>query len=267
MNGIPLIRSCSRFKTSVLRTTLQRRGSPPAWYSRLRSRQQLVGSRLAAPKRLHIGRLVGQPSTPSDSDYQYHSYDSDDELPPPPTPFDPSLCDIVELKQKADRFIAELEAYDRAMDRRHARELAKARKASGASPGPSAPPPLTSLAAEWPPVSDSTLPEDSAARASVAEAAAAAAVAFAGAAVGHEAAAEAAYAAAATQPASSLSSAGEEWLRAGAAWRKAFESLAAARRAQPGSLVVEEAAGEVEAARRFKHQLRGLPGRVAEDLP
>ncbi len=239
-----------------------------AWPStRPGPRQQPGGLRLNAPERRRIRRLAAQGSTPSDSDFLYDSYDSDDDLPPPPTPFDPSLCDLLELKQKADRFIAELEAYERAVERRHTRKLAKARKAAGAAPRPSAPPPLASLAAEWPPVSDSTLPGDSAARASVAEAAAAAAVAYAAAAVGHEAAAEAAFEAAGTKPASAVSSAGDEWLLAGAAWRKAFDSLQAARRAQPGAAVVDEAAAHVEAARRFKRQLRGLPARVAEDLP
>ncbi|KAL4424772.1 hypothetical protein ABPG77_000812 [Micractinium sp. CCAP 211/92] len=189
-----------------------------AWPStRPGPRQQPGGLRLNAPERRRIRRLAARASTPSDSDYQYDSYDSDDELPPPPTPFDPSLCDIVELKQETDRFIAELEAYDRAVERRHARELAKARKASAA--------------------------------------------------VGLEAAAEAAFEAAGTKPASAVSSAGDEWLRAAEAWRKAFDSVQAARRAQPGAAVVDEAAAHVEAARRFKRQLRGLPGRVAEDLP
>ncbi len=163
--------------------------------------------------------------------------------------------------------MAEKRAYERAVERRNARKLAKARKAAGAASQPPAPPPLACLAANWPKVARNKLPTDSAARAAVAEAAAAAAVAFAGAAVGHEAAAEAAYEAAAMQPASALSSAGEQWVRAGAAWRKAFESLGAAQRAQPEAPVVIQAAAEVEAARQFKRQLPGLLGRVAEDSP
>lgn len=260
-------------RASMLHSAPLSRVLGTAWPStRPGLRQQLGSLRLNAPERRRIRRLAAKGSTPSDGDFLYDSYDSDDELPPPTT-FDTSLSDIFELDQEADRFLAEVKAYDRAVERRRARQLAKARKAAGTAlqppepPAPPVPPPLASLAAEWPPVSDSSLPGDSAARASVAEAAAAAAVAYAAAAVGHEVAAEAAFEAAGTKPASAVSSAGDEWLHAGAAWRKAFDSLRAARRAQPGAAVVEQAAAEVEAARRFKHQLRGLPGRLAGDLP
>lgn len=187
-------------------------------------------------------------------------------LPPEPTP--PDLDDDIttdEMLRRVDRFVAERDAYWAALDRHEARQ--KAHEAAGASPRQPVTPPLTCLAMEWPPEAASKVPQSNLARAAAAEANAAAAIAFAGAAVGHEAAAEAAFAAAATQPAPALAAAGEEWLRAGAAWRKAFESLEAAQRAQPGAAVVEQAAAEVEAAHRFKCQLRGLPGRVAEDLP
>ncbi len=214
-----------------------------------------------APKRRSAARLAAHDSTAAgSSDY------NDDPLPPRPTLPPITGLSGEERIRTLDRFIAEDNAYKRAVQRRSAR--AEARKAASVPPRPPAPtPPLACMAAEWPPVADSTLPEDSAARTAVAEAAAAAAVAFANAAVGFEAAAEAAYEAAATQPASALLSAGEQWLRAGAAWRKSFESLGAARRAQPGAGVVEQAAAEVEAARQFKHQLRRLPGRVTDDLP
>ncbi|KAL4424775.1 hypothetical protein ABPG77_000815 [Micractinium sp. CCAP 211/92] len=225
-----------------------------------RPRQQLGRLRRVAPKRRSAARLAAHNSTAAGSN------NNDDPLPPRPNP--PSIAGLrgEELIRTLDRFLAEEAAYKRAVQRRSA--PAEARKAASVPPLPPAPtPPLACLAAEWPPVADSTLPENSAARTAVAEAAAAAAVAFARAALGHEAAAEAAYQAAATKPASALSSAGEEWLRAGAAWRKAFDSLAAARRAQPGAGIAEEAAAEVEAAQRFKRQLRGLPGRVADEFP
>lgn len=85
--------------------------------------------------------------------------------------------------------------------------------------------------------------------------------------MGHEAAGDAAYATAATQPASALGAAGAEWLRTSVAWRQAFESLEAAQRAAPGSEVVQGAAAQVEAARRFKRQMHGLSSGAAEDAP
>lgn len=217
-----------------------------------------MGPRMGVPGRRSASRLAALDGTPAGSG------DEDDVLPPPPAVPEVRGLSVHEMHRNVMAWSAEMDAWTSAVERHEAR--AKARKKTGA-PSQRSPalPPLACLAAEWPPVSDSTLPEAGAARTAAAEATAAAAVAFAGAAVGHEAAAEAAYAAAATQPAAALAVAGEEWMRAGAAWRKAFEALEAAQRAQPGAGVVEEAAAEVEAARRFKRQLRGLRGRVAEN--
>lgn len=223
----------------------------PAW-AWPQPRHQPGSSRLP-PGRRRAHRLAAHHGAPG-------AGDDDDELPPPPTPM-PRLADLPaeEVLLHVERWAAEKKAYDRALERR--RRRAEARKAAGAPPPPLHP--LASLAAAWPPAADSTLPASTTARSAAAEAMAAAAVAFAGAAVGHEAAARAA---AATQPASSLEAAGEEWLRAGTAWRKAFQSLEAAQRAQPEAAAVLDAAVQVEAAHRFSRQLRGLPSPVADDL-
>ena len=221
-------------------------------------RNQRAASRLAAPGRRCVRRLAVP-------DRWRPGGDDDGELPPRPRI--PNIFGISsdERRRLLDRYYAEEDAYWRAVERREAR--AQARKAVGAQP-PHAPAatPSASLAAAWPPVENSTLPAAMEARAGAAEAAAAAAVAFASAAVGHEAAGDAAYAAAAMQPASAMGAAGTEWLRASAAWRKAFESLEAAQRAAPGSEVVQEAATQVEAARRLKRQLHGISSGAAEDV-
>ena len=186
-----------------------------------------------------------------------------DDLPRPPTPPDLDGLDFTEKCARFVRYHAELQAYQQALERRLARYEAKPLQPARAP----APPPLACLAVAWPPAAVSTMPAASAVRTAAAEATAAAAVAFASGALGHEVAAEAAHVAAATQPAAALVSAGEEWLRAGAAWRKAFESLEAAQHAHPGGAgALGGAAAEVEAAQRFKRELRGACSRTAEDL-
>ena len=218
-------------------------------------RTQQLAPRPPAPGRRCARRLAAPGRSRSGGDYG---------LPPFPAVPDLVGTSASEACKLVDRFWAEADVYWDAWFRREAR--ARARKAAPPSHSPPAAP-SASLAAAWPPVTDSTLPAAREARAGAAEAAATAAVAFAGTAVGHEAAAIAAHAAAATQPASALGAAGAEWLRASTAWRQAFESLEAAQHAAPGSEVVQEAAAQVEAARRFTHQMHGLSSGAAEDAP
>lgn len=174
--------------------------------------------------------------------------------------FDAWMAELDQQMAEVDADIAGFPSQLEASDPEAAARLAAPVPTSEAN-GTAQPPalsPSSPPAAAWPPPPADMVPAAACARSAAAAAAAAPAVAFASAAAGHEAAAEAAQAAAASQPATAMARAGEEWMRAAAAWRSAYDALAVARQAQPGLAAVVEAEAALQAAEQFKRQRRDV---------